>query len=116
VNHEQFYELYRQLAKGTADMAAAGLALGALQAAFQAASSDAEQLSEWMAGADDCLHVVAESSPLFVAAISRWLVDEGSAALAKAVIHKANVRRFCRSKVGWAWQGCLKSAYSVARL
>lgn len=92
MNHEQFYELSRQLAAGKADATAAGRALAALLAAFQAASSDEEQLSEWMAEVDDCLHIVAESSTLFVAAISRWLVDNGSAALARAVIHKANVR------------------------
>lgn len=92
MNYEQFYELYRQLAAASGDATAAGPALAALLEAFRVAGSDAEQQAEWMAGADDCLHVVAENSPLFVAAISRWLVDNGSAALAKAVVHKANVR------------------------
>lgn len=92
VNHNQFYELYRQLSASKADTTAADHAFDTFLADFQKASSNAETLSEWMAGADDCLHVVAENSRLFVTAISRWLVDKGSAALAKAVVHKASVR------------------------
>jgi hypothetical protein len=92
VNHEQSYELYRQLSAAQTDVTKAGPALAALLAAFQAASSNAEQRTEWLAGADDCLHVIAGNSQLFVAAISTWLVDTGSAALAKAVVHEASVR------------------------
>lgn len=92
MNHNQFYELYQQLSASKADTMAASHALDTFLADFQNASSTAETLPVWLAGADDCLHVVAENSPLFVAAISRWLVDNGSIALAKAVLRKANVR------------------------
>jgi len=92
VNHNQFYELCRKLSASKADTTAADHAFDTLLADFQKASSNAETLSDWMAGADDCFHVVAENSPLFVTAISRWLVDKGSAALAKAVVRIASVR------------------------
>lgn len=92
VNHNQFYELYRQLSASKADTTAVGRVLDTFLEGFQKASLDAETLSVWLARSDDCLHVIAENSPLFVAAISRWLVDKGSIALAKAVLHKANVR------------------------
>lgn len=92
MNYEQFHELYRRLVAARADATTAGPALASVLAAFQAASSCAEQRAEWLREADDCLHVVAEHSQLFVAAMSAWLVDSSSVALAKAVIHKADVR------------------------
>lgn len=98
MNHEQFYELYRQLAAAKADTTVAAPALSALLAAFREASATAEQRTEWLAGADDCLHVIAENSQLFVSAISAWLIDGDSAALAKAVVHEANVRHLQQTR------------------
>jgi hypothetical protein len=92
MNHEHFHELYRRLVAARTDMSAAAPALATVLAAFQAASTSAEQRAKWLREADDCLHVVAEHSQLFVAAISAWLIDSSSVALAKAVVHKANVR------------------------
>lgn len=92
VNHERLFHLYRQLAAARVDATIAGPALTELLSAFREASTTAEHRAEWLAGADDCLHVIAESSELFVSAISAWLIDSDNAALAKAVIHKANVR------------------------
>lgn len=92
MNDEKFSELYRRLTLARADATAAGPVLTAMLTAFRVAGSDSEKRTEWLGGADDCFVVVAESSPLFVAAISRWLVDSDSSALAKAVIRKANVR------------------------
>lgn len=92
MDREKFYELYRRLAEARADATAAGPALAALLADYREASTTAEQRGDWLAEADDCLHVVAEHSQLFVAALTTWLVDGASAALAKAVVRKANVR------------------------
>jgi hypothetical protein len=92
MSQEPFYELYRKLVAAREDVAAAVPTLTALQVAFQAVRSDEERRIEWLAEADDCLHAVAENSLLFIAAISSWLVNRDGAALAKVVIHKANVR------------------------
>lgn len=92
MDHKQFYELYRRLAAARTDAEAARSALGTLLAAFLQTSSNEKLRADWMAGADDCLHAIAESSSLFVAALSVWLVGGDSVALAKAVVHEANVR------------------------
>lgn len=47
---------------------------------------------DWLTEADDCLHVLANSSALFTAATTKWLIDDDDVELAKALLHVANVQ------------------------
>ncbi|MBT9494149.1 MAG: hypothetical protein IV107_17795 [Paucibacter sp.] len=48
--------------------------------------------NNWLREADHCLHEIAEVRQLFVTAISKWLTQDGSKTLAKALVHKVSVR------------------------
>jgi hypothetical protein len=47
---------------------------------------------DWCGEANYCLHKIGESSPLFVAAVSRWLTADEYIGLAFALVEKASVR------------------------
>ncbi len=86
----QFYELYRQLAavRTDADNSHSVIAELTLLCRETIRASSPE---ECLRTADNCLHEISQSAPLFALALSSWLTDKECIGLAKALAHEASV-------------------------
>lgn len=92
MSREPFYALYRKLAAGRNEPTKAFTALDEFAQLCGERRTAASSPDEWLGEADDCLHEITQSSPLFAEAVSRWLANDDDIALAKALVHKASVR------------------------
>ncbi len=99
---EQFYEVYRKLAGARREPSKGSSVLDEFTKICRARKLASPSSDEWIAEADDCLHEVANSSTLFVTAVSDWLVVDEEIELAKALVHKASVRHL-QQKVAEAY-------------
>jgi hypothetical protein len=88
----RFHELYLKIAHPNTAPDAAPPPLDE----FAALCREAEQVEEgnggWLQDADNCLYAIAESPPLFAMGVSKWLTQQGSKVLVRALVHKADVR------------------------
>lgn len=91
MSRELFYDLYRQLSAAQHDTAAAQQPINSLATLCRERKRTAESEDDWIAEADNCFHVAANSSTLFTTAITTWLIDDDSVELAKVLLRKANV-------------------------
>jgi hypothetical protein len=89
---EQFYELYHKLTGARHEPSKGLSVLDELAKICHDRKKATPSSDEWITEADDCLHEVAHSSTLFVAAVSSWLTVDEEIELAKVLVHKANVR------------------------
>lgn len=89
----RFHEFYRKFASARHDPTTGALPLDDFAALCRESELADPDSDGWLSEADHCLHEIAESSVLFAAALSKWLTQAGSKELAKALVHKASVRR-----------------------
>lgn len=87
---ETFFEIYRKL---SAARAAPAKALPVLDEFAQACKEAmAEAPDEWQAEAENCLHEISLSTTVFPIAIAKWLTDQDTVSLAKALVHESSVQ------------------------
>ena len=96
MSRELFYDLYRKLSAAQRDATTASQSIDALAALCRERMQSAAPPTDWRADADDCLHVLADSSTLWAVALARWLIGD-DVKLAKALLHKANVHHLQQS-------------------
>lgn len=92
VSREPFYDLYRQLSAAQHNIAVAQQPINSLATLCRERKQTAELQDDWLAEADNCLYVLSNSSALFTAATTKWLIDDDDVELAKALLHTANVQ------------------------
>lgn len=86
----QFYELYRQLAALRTDANNSHVVIAELTLLCRE-TIRASSPEECIRTADNCLHEIGQSAPLFALALSSWLTDKECIGLAKALAHEASV-------------------------
>lgn len=93
----RFHEFYRKFSAASCDMNAEPPPFDEFASLCREAELADAASHAWLGDADDCLHVIAESSVLFAPAITKWLTQADFMALAKALAHKANVQHLQRA-------------------
>ncbi|MBN8442399.1 MAG: hypothetical protein J0M28_11985 [Thauera sp.] len=91
MSRKLFYDLYRQLSAAQHDIAVAQQSINSLATLWRERKQSADLQDDLLAEANNCLHVLSNSSALFTAAITKWLIDD-DVELAKALLHTANVQ------------------------
>ncbi|WP_286871019.1 hypothetical protein [Pantoea sp. UBA5035] len=86
----QFYELYRQLAALRTDAGNCHSVIAELTLLCRE-TIRASSPEECLRAADNCLHEIGQSAPLFAVALSCWLTDKALNGLAKVLAHEASV-------------------------
>lgn len=90
---DQFYEIYRQLVALRTDAGNCPSVIAELTLLCRE-TIRASSVDECLRAADDCLHEIGHSAPLFALALSCWLTDKECIGLAKALAHEASVYHF----------------------
>ncbi|WP_210483502.1 hypothetical protein [Pantoea ananatis] len=87
---DQFYEIYRQLAALRTDAGNCPSVIAELTLLCRETIRTSSP-EECLRAADNCLHEIGQSAPLFALALSCWLTDKECIGLAKALAHEASV-------------------------
>jgi len=85
-------DIYRKLAFSRGQPEESFLVLDELAENYRSQTNVGCTSEKWLGDADYCLHEIAQSSPLFVAAVSRWLTADEYIDLALALLEKASVQ------------------------
>lgn len=86
----QFYEIYRKLAALRTDAGNCPSVIAELTLLCRETIRTSSP-EECLRAADNCLHEIGHSAPLFALALSCWLTDKECIGLAKALAHEASV-------------------------
>lgn len=94
---ELFYEFYRRLVVARSEPTKCLPVLDELAKVCRDRKKVSVSSDEWLVEADNCLHEVAYSSAFFAVAVSSWITVDEEVELARALVHKANVRHLQQS-------------------
>lgn len=92
MSSDQLENIYRKLAFSRGRPEGSFPVLDELAENYRSRTNVDCTAEEWLDDADYCLHEIAQSSPLFVAAVSRWLPADEYISLALALVGKVSVQ------------------------